>query len=46
MGVQLKCPCCNKRAMDVIEAKGNVVMEIKCPQCHKIVKIQYINNQN
>jgi phage FluMu protein Com len=27
--------------MDVVEAKGKVVMEIKCPHCHKIVKIQY-----
>lgn len=41
MGIKLKCPNCSKRAMDVVEAKGKVVMEIKCPHCHKIVKIQY-----
>lgn len=42
MGIQLKCPCCNKRAMDVVEVtKGKLVIEIKCPHCRKIVKINY-----
>ena len=42
MGVQLKCPCCNKRAMDVVEAtKGKMVIEMKCPHCQKIVRINY-----
>lgn len=42
MGVQLKCPNCNKRAMDLVEAaKGKVIIEMKCPHCRKIVKINY-----
>lgn len=42
MSVKLKCPICNKRAMDVVKAaKGKMVIEMKCPHCHKIVKINY-----
>lgn len=42
MGVQLKCPNCTKRAMDVLKAaKGSVIIEMKCPHCRKIVKINY-----
>ena len=44
MGIQLKCPRCNRRAMDIIEANGEVVLEIKCPHCNKIVKIHYRKN--
>ena len=40
MGLQLKCPNCSKRAMDVVEAtKGKMVIEMKC--CQKIVRINY-----
>ncbi|CAI3547184.1 MULTISPECIES: hypothetical protein [Clostridium] len=42
MGIQLKCPNYSKRAMDVIKAtKGKVIIEMKCPHCRKIVKINY-----
>lgn len=42
MGLQLKCPNCSKRAMDVVEAtKGKMVIEMKCPHCQKIVRINY-----
>ena len=37
---RLKCPVCGKRAVD-IDANGNVRLELKCPNCHKIVKLNY-----
>ena len=37
--VKVSCPKCGKRVMDKIEgAKG--VVEIKCPHCKSVVKIQ------
>ena len=42
MSVQLKCPNCAKRAMDVLKAnRGTLIIEMKCPHCRKIVKINY-----
>ena len=37
---RLKCPVCGKRAVD-IDANGNVRLALKCPNCHKIVKLNY-----
>lgn len=37
---RLKCPVCGKRAAD-IDANGTVEIELKCPNCHKIVKLNY-----
>ena len=37
--VKVSCPKCGKRVMDKIDgAKG--VIEIKCPHCKSVVKIQ------
>ena len=37
--VKVSCPKCGKRVMDMIDgAKG--VIEIKCPHCKSVVKIQ------
>lgn len=42
MDVKLKCPSCNKRALDIVQAtKGKIIIEMKCPHCKKIVKINY-----
>ena len=37
---RLKCPVCGKRAAD-IDASGNVNLELKCPNCRNIVKLNY-----
>ena len=41
MREKMKCPCCNKRALDILIALGNVVIEMKCPHCRNIVEIKY-----
>ncbi|MCD7801906.1 MAG: hypothetical protein LUH09_03225 [Clostridiales bacterium] len=36
----LKCPRCGKRACDISDIpKEKIFIEMKCPQCHNIVKI-------
>lgn len=36
----LKCPRCGKRACDISNIpKENIFIEMKCPQCHNIVRI-------
>lgn len=36
----LKCPRCGKRACDISEIpKEKIFIEMKCPQCHNIVRI-------
>lgn len=46
MGVQVKCPNCSKRAMDILKAtNGNIIIELKCPHCRKIVKINYCKGE-
>lgn len=36
----LKCPRCGRRAYDISEIpKEKIYIEMKCPQCHKIVRI-------
>ena len=36
----LKCPKCGRRACDISEIpKEKIFIEMKCPQCHKIVRI-------
>lgn len=37
---RLKCPVCGKRAAD-IDANGTVEIELKCPNCRNIVKLNY-----
>lgn len=37
---RLKCPVCGKRAAD-IDANGTVEIELKCPNCRKLVKLEY-----
>lgn len=40
MNKPLKCPICGKRACDVSEIpKERMFIELKCPNCNKIVKI-------
>lgn len=40
MNKPLKCPICGKRACDVSEIpKEKMYIELKCPNCNKIVKI-------
>ena len=41
---QLKCPICGKRAAD-IDANGSVNLALKCPNCHKIVKLNYTGHR-
>jgi phage FluMu protein Com len=45
---QMPCPVCNKRACDfyVKDATENMdfFVELKCPNCKKIVKIQSSNH--
>lgn len=41
MPKQLKCPVCSKRACDVSDLpKEKMYIELKCPHCKKVVKIQ------
>ena len=36
----LKCPRCGKRACDISDIpKEKIFIEMKCPQCHNIVRI-------
>lgn len=36
----LRCPCCGKRACDISDIpKEKIYIEMKCPQCHNIVRI-------
>ena len=36
----LKCPRCEKRACDISDIpKEKIFIEMKCPQCHNIVRI-------
>lgn len=43
MPEKVKCPLCGKRIFDAAKGmKGEI--EIKCPHCHKVVKIQLRNN--
>ena len=37
---RLSCPVCGKRAADV-SSKGDVELELKCPHCHKLVKLSF-----
>ena len=37
---RLLCPVCGKRAADV-SSKGDVELELKCPHCHKLVKLSF-----
>ena len=37
---RLICPVCGKRAADV-NSDGKVELELKCPHCHKLVKVKY-----
>ena len=40
MNKPLKCPVCGKRACDVSDIpKEKLYIELKCPNCNKIVKI-------
>ncbi|MEG0793786.1 MAG: hypothetical protein RR399_08220 [Lachnospiraceae bacterium] len=37
---KMKCPCCGKRAFDISRLpKEQIEIELKCPNCHKFVKI-------
>ena len=37
---RMKCPCCGKRAFDISRLpKEQIEIELKCPNCHKFVKI-------
>lgn len=36
----IKCSCCNKRMFDLVKfTAGEMIIEIKCPNCKKIVKV-------
>ena len=35
----VKCPHCKQRLFD-LEADGGAVVDIKCPQCKKVIKIE------
>lgn len=37
---RLKCPVCGRRAADILSG-GDVELELKCPHCHKLVKVKY-----
>lgn len=38
--IQLICPICGKRACDISSfPKENMSIEIKCPNCHNLVRI-------
>lgn len=40
---RMKCPCCGKRAFDISKfPKEQIEIELKCPNCHKFVKIPCI----
>ena len=41
---RLQCPVCGKRAADV-NSDGNVELELKCPHCHKLVKVKYAGHR-
>lgn len=41
MREKMKCPCCTKRALDIIKAPDDVIIEMKCPHCRNIVEIKY-----
>lgn len=41
MSKKMKCPCCGKRAFDISELPNEaIIVELKCPQCHKVVKVR------
>ena len=41
MPKKMKCSCCGKRAFDISDLpKENIVVELKCPHCGKLVKVK------
>lgn len=39
---KILCPLCERRVCDVTNnSKERIVIEMKCPQCHKIVRIEF-----
>lgn len=35
-----KCPICDKRVFDILDVKSFGEIELKCPHCHKIVRVK------
>jgi len=41
MPKKMKCSCCGKRAFDISDLPNeNIVVELKCPNCGKLVKVK------
>lgn len=41
MAKKMKCSCCEKRAFDISALPNeNIVIELKCPHCGKLVKVK------
>jgi endogenous inhibitor of DNA gyrase (YacG/DUF329 family) len=37
---KMKCPICSKRVFDISKIpKEQIIIELKCPQCGKLVKV-------
>jgi len=48
INVIVRCPECQRRLMDKVTATNGVI-EIKCPQCRKVVKVNLslrVNNRS
>lgn len=44
MSVQVRCPRCNRRLMDIKKDTSGEV-EKKCDQCHKLINIKLAGQQ-
>jgi transposase-like protein len=42
MKEKMNCPICRKRAFDICSsAKGDILVELKCPHCRNIIQVRY-----